>query len=380
MNSDPYPAEMLFNIGYNGGNTTLLILYIVLAIVISSICSLLEATLLSTPMNYINTLEQQGVKGAARLKSLKTDIDKSISSILVVNTIANTVGASLVGAQAANLFNSTGVGVISGVFTFLILMFSEIIPKTLGSSYWRKLCIPASSMIKGMIFITYPVVWPLQKFTHRFSENGNQTVVSREEVAAMVTTGAEEGVLEKEENKMIQNLLRLDDVTAHEIMTPSSVVSMDEENMTIKEFYESEDFGQFSRIPLYSEENDDYVTGYVLKQEILERMAEDKFDIPLKEMRRPVLTFSEDESVSNIWEKLLERKEHISVIIDEYGSMRGIVTMEDVIETMLGFEIVDEKDEVVDMQELAKQQWKKVQHDMATNGLDANENQSDDTE
>jgi len=365
MNSDPLPAEIAaFSLGYNGGDYTMLIVYMALALIISSICSLLEATLLSTPMSYINTLEQQGVKGAERLKKLKLDVDESISAILVVNTIANTVGASLVGAEAANLFQSTGVGIISGVFTFLILMFSEIIPKTIGSYYWRKLAIPASSAIKGMIFITYPIVWLLGKFTHRISDNSNQTAVSREEVAAMVTTGAEEGVLEKKENKMIQNLLRLEDVTAHEIMTPSSVVTMAEENLNIREFYQSEDFRQFSRIPIYNDENDDYVTGYVLKQEILERLAEDKFDITLKDLKRNILTFSEDESVSNIWEKFLERKEHISVIIDEYGSMRGIVTLEDVIETMLGFEIVDEKDEVVDMQELAKQQWKKVQEDM----------------
>ena len=367
MNSDPLPADSADAfLGYSGGALFYLILFMVLALIVSFICSVLEATLLSTPMSYINTLEQQNVKGAARLKQMKTDIDKSISAILVVNTIANTVGASLVGSEAAKLFNNTGVGVISGVFTFLVLMLSEIIPKTIGSHQWRRLAVPLSGVIKFMIFITYPVVWFLEKFTHRISDNSSQQIVSREEVAAMVTTGAEEGVLEKKENKMIQNLLRLDDVTAHEIMTPSSVVSMAEESMTIKEFYDSEDFDKFSRIPIYNEENDDYVTGYVLKQEILERLAEDKFDITLKDMRRNILTFSEDESVSNIWEKLLERKEHISVIIDEYGSMRGIVTMEDVIETMLGFEIVDEKDEVVDMQELAKAQWKKVQHDIAT--------------
>ncbi len=365
MNNDPLPAGLADAfLGYNGGDYSLLIVYMALALIISSICSLLEATLLSTPMSYINTLEQQGVKGALRLKKLKLEIDESISAILVVNTIANTVGASLVGAQAAELFHSTGVGVVSGVFTFLILMFSEIIPKTIGSYYWRKLAVPASSIIKVMIILTYPIVWILGKFTHRISDSSNQTAVSREEVAAMVTTGAEEGVLEKKENKMIQNLLRLEDVTAHEIMTPSSVVTMAEESMNIKDFYQSEDFGQFSRIPIYNDENDDYVTGYVLKQEILERLAEDKFDITLKDLKRNILTFSEEESVSNIWEKLLERKEHISVIIDEYGSMRGIVTLEDVIETMLGFEIVDEKDEVVDMQELAKQQWKKVQEDM----------------
>ena len=364
MNSDSYPADgfsNLFNSLSTDGNVGPLITYMLLALVVSSICSVLEATILSTPITFINTLEQQGAKGAARLKKLKTDIDRPISAILIVNTIANTVGASLVGAEAAKLFQSTGVGVVSGLFTFLILVFSEIIPKTIGSNYWRNLAVPASAVIQGMIYITYPIVWLMEKFTHLLTDDSAPSV-SREEVVAMVSTGAEEGVLEKEENKMIQNLLKLDDVTAHEIMTPSSVVTMAESSQTIREFYNSDDFAKFSRIPLYEEENDDYITGYVLKQEILEKLAQDKFNIKLKDLARPILSFNEDESVSNIWEKLLEKKEHISVIIDEYGSMRGIVTMEDVIETMLGFEIVDEKDEVVDMQELAKEQWQQVQN------------------
>ncbi len=338
-----------------------LFLYMLLALVVSHVCSVLEATLLSTPMSFVTTLEQQKVKGADRLKKMKSDIDRPISAILVVNTIANTVGASLVGSEAAKLFDSTGVGIVSGAFTFCVLLFSEIIPKTIGSTYWRRLAIPASNIIRGMIFITFPIVYLIEKFTRFISNGTNPTSVSREEVAAMVTTGAEEGVLEKDENKMIQNLLKLDQFTAHEIMTPSSVVTMAERSQTIREFYKSEEFGQFSRIPLYDETNDDYVTGYVLKQEILEKMAEDKFNTKLRDLERPILTFNEDETVSNIWEKLLENKEHISVIIDEYGSMRGIVTMEDCIETMLGYEIVDEKDEVVDMQELAKAQWKQVQ-------------------
>ena len=177
----------------------------------------------------------------------------------------------------------------------------------------------------------------------------------------MVTVGAEEGVLEKKENKMIQNLLKLDEITAHEIMTPSVVVSMADSSMTLKEFYEDEELSTYSRIPIYDDDNSDYITGYVLRQTILERLAEDKFNVHLKELARPILSFSEEEPVANIWEKLLEKKEHISIIIDEYGSLRGIVTLEDVIETMLGFEIVDEKDEVVDMQEYAKAQWKQMQ-------------------
>lgn len=366
MNADPYPAETIaaleniLTVQGEYNNFAPLITFILLALIVSSICSVLEATLLSTPMSFVNTLEQQGVKGADRLKQLKSNIDRPISAILVVNTIANTVGASFVGSEAAQLFNSTGVGVVSGLFTFCILVFSEIIPKTIGSSYWRKLAIPASRVIKFFIFLTYPIVFLLEKFTRRIAP-ADQVSVSREDVAAMVTTGAEEGVLEKEENKMIQNLLKLDQFTAHEIMTPSSVVTMAESSQTIREFYQSDDFAKFSRIPIYEEENDDYIIGYVLKQEILEKLAQDQFKIKLKDLARPILSFNEDEPVSNIWETLLEKKEHICVIIDEYGSMRGIVTLEDVIETMLGFEIVDEKDEVVDMQELAKAQWKQVQ-------------------
>jgi CBS domain containing-hemolysin-like protein len=371
MDADSYPAEPLLAVPnlisdalatlIPQGNFSLLVTYMLLALVLSSLCSLLEATLLSTPLSFINTLEQQGAKGVERLKRLKTDIDRPISAILVVNTIANTVGASLVGSEAARLYDSTGVGLVSGLFTFCILVFSEIIPKTIGSNYWRRLALPASGIIQVLIYLTFPIVWLLERLTHRISDGSDQVSVSREDVVAMVTTGAEEGVLEKQENKMIQNLLKLDDVKAHDIMTPSSVVTMAESSQTIRDFYNSDDFAKFSRIPLYDEENDDYVTGYVLKQEILEKLAEDRFNIRLKDLQRPILSFQEDESVSTIWEKLLEKKEHICVIIDEYGSMRGIVTLEDVIETMLGFEIVDESDEVVDMQQLAKEQWEEVQ-------------------
>lgn len=339
----------------------LILIYMSLALVISAMCSLLEATLLSTPMSYVTSLETQGVKGALRLKKLKQNIDKPISAILVVNTIANTVGASLVGSQAAKVFDSTGVGILSAIFTLLILLFSEILPKTVASCYWRSLAVPASGVINVLIFITYPLVFVIERITHLISSGSNQVSVSREEVSAMVTVGAEEGVLQKKENKMIQNLLKLDEITAHEIMTPSVVVAMADSSMTLKDFYKTEEFNNYSRILIYDEDNSDYMTGYVLRQTVLERLAEDKFNIKLKELARPILSFPEDEPVANIWEKLLEKKEHISIIIDEYGSLRGIVTMEDVIETMLGFEIVDEKDEVVDMQEYAKAQWKKIQ-------------------
>lgn len=340
------------------------LIYIIMtaSILISGLCSTLEATLLSTPLSYITGLEEQGIKGAERLKKLKQNSDRPISAILCLNTIANTVGASIVGSLVYEVYGDALVGVFSTIFTFCILILSEIIPKTIGASYWRSLAIPASSVINLMIVITFPLVWILERLQKLISSRSEQVSVSREDISAMVSVATEEEVIEKEEKKMIQNLLKLDEVTAHEIMTPSVVVEMAPSNMTIREFYDSDN--THSRILVYDEENDEYILGYVLRQEVLEKMAEDKFTATLNDILRPVLHFKEEDSVSDIWEVLLEKKEHISVILDEYGSLRGIVTMEDVIETMLGHEIVDEKDEVVDMQEYAKEQWEKAQKEM----------------
>lgn len=342
---------------------SLIYIIMVVSIILSALCSTLEATLLSTPISYITGLEEQGIKGSKRLKKLKQHPDRPISAILCLNTIANTVGASIVGSLVYEVYGDAIVGVFSTIFTFAILIFSEIIPKTVGTSYWRTLAIPASVIINGMIFVMFPLVWILEKFTGLISSKSSQISVSREDISAMVSVATEEEVIEKEEKKMIQNLLKLDEITAHEIMTPSAVVEMAESHMTIKDFYDSEDLTH-SRIPIYDDENDEYVIGYVLRQEILEKMAEDNFGLPLKEIARPIMNFKEEDTVSDIWEKMLEKKEHISVILDEYGSVRGIVTMEDVIETMLGHEIVDETDEVVDMQEYAKEQWEKAQKEL----------------
>ena len=334
----------------------------IVSIALSALCSTLEATLLSTPISFITGLEEQGIKGAERLKRLKQNPDRPISAILCLNTIANTVGASIVGSLVYEVYGDALVGIFSTIFTLMILFFSEIIPKTIGTSYWRSLALPASSIISGMIFVTYPLVWILEKFTKMISGRSEQVSVSREDISAMVSVATEEEVIETEEKKMIQNLLKLDEMTAHEIMTPSTVVEMAEGGMSIKEFYDSD--LTHSRIPVYDEDNDDYVIGYILRQTVLEEMAEDKFSTKLKDIIRPILSFPEEEPVGNIWEKMLEKKEHISIIIDEYGTFRGIVTMEDVIETMLGQEIVDETDEVVDMQEYAKEQWEKAQKDI----------------
>ena len=340
----------------------LIYIIMIVAIVLSALCSTLEATLLSTPISFITGLEEQGVKGAMRLKKLKQNPDRPISAILCINTIANTVGASIVGSLVYEVYGDALVGVFSTIFTFAILILAEIIPKTIGTSYWRRLAIPASTIISSMIFIAFPLVWVLERLQRLISSKSTQVSVSREDISAMVSVATEEEVIETEEKRMIQNLLKLDEVTAHEIMTPSTVVEMAEGQMTIREFYDSD--LTHSRILVYDDDNSDYVIGYVLRQEVLEKMAEDKFTTTVREISRPVLSFPEEEPVANIWERFLEKKEHISVIIDEYGTFRGIVTLEDVIETMLGQEIVDETDEVVDMQEYAKEQWEKAQKDI----------------
>ena len=229
------------------------------SIAVSALCSVLEATLLSTPLSYITGLEDQGVKGAKRLKKLKQNTERPIAAILCINTIANTVGASLVGSLVMKVYGNTLVGVFSAIFTLLILVFSEIFPKTIGSTYWRRLAIPASGIINVMIFIVFPIVWVMEKLTKFISDNSDQVSVSREDISAMVSVATEEEVIEKDEKKMIQNLLKLDEITAHEIMTPSVVVEMASGNMTAKELYDKDLV--HSRIPVCDEENDDYIIG-----------------------------------------------------------------------------------------------------------------------
>lgn len=339
----------------------LIFLYLSIALFVSFLCSVLEAVLLSTPASFITMKETEGAKGAKLLKKLKNNIDRPISAILSLNTVAHTVGASGVGAEAVKVFGEEYFGIISFILTLLILVLSEIIPKTIGARYWRTLAVPSASVVQFMIFLTYPLVL-LSEFITKIFSSGKQHSVSREEVSAMAKVGAEEGVLKVEENKMIQNMLKLSNVKVEQIMTPSVVVECADENLTMREFYSDKNFRNYSRIPLFVED-DDYITGYVLRQTVLENLADDKFEKKLSEISRPILSFPESASVSAVWEKMLAKKEHISVVIDEYGCFRGIVTMEDIIETVLGFEIVDENDKVEDMQKLARDKWAKMKEE-----------------
>lgn len=300
--------------------------------------------------------ESQEAKNAPLMMKYKTNVDRPVAAILTLNTVAHTIGAAGVGSESVKVFGEAYFGIISAVLTLLILVLSEIIPKTVGASYWRTLAMPSAKIIRILIVITYPLVWLSELLTKCFSPKIQPLTVSREEVAAMVNVGANEGVIETVENKAIQNFLKLSNKLARDIMTPFVVVSSVSRSTTMREFYENLTLAAFSRVPVYDSERE-FITGYVLRANVLEMLAQDKFSNTVGEITRPILVFPETAKVSDIWQKLLEKKEHISIITDEYGCMRGIVTMEDVIETMLGVEIVDECDTIEDMQTFARNKF-----------------------
>lgn len=331
----------------------LILLYFLGALSLSFLCSVLEAVLLSTPISFISRKEIQGNKTATLMKQYKNNVDRPVGAILSLNTIAHTIGSAGVGAESIKLFGEEYFGIISAILTLLILVLSEIIPKTIGAFYWQSLAMPATKAIKVLIIISYPLALLSELITKVFTPKGNRVTMSREEVSAMVDVGTTEGIFRESESKIIKSCIHLSSVKAREIMTPSIVVESAHQDLTIKAFYEQQEWN-FSRIPVY-DKGKDYIIGYVLKDMILKALSEDKFQTKLSYMMRPILSFREDESVYQIWEKMLEKREHISIIVDEYGSLRGVVSMEDIIETMTGVEIVDEDDVAVDMQVLAKE-------------------------
>ena len=339
---------------------TLLLIFLLGAMGISFLCSILESVLMSTPLSYITMREDAGFKPATRFKEYKTDNGKPIAAILSLNTIANTIGAAGVGAPATQAFGSQWFGLVSAITTILILIFSEIIPKTIGTTQWKHLMGFTTGTIRFLIVIMYPLVLLMGRLTQLFSGKEEETSVSREEVAAMADVGEDEGVLDEDENKIIQNVIKLDDIKAYDVMTPHSVAAVAPESMTLKEFYKEEEYSHFSRIPVYADDPE-YITGYILRSDALEDLAEDKFNKKLKEIKRDIHLFNEEQSVSEIWDSLLKHKEQIAIIIDEYGGFQGIITLEDIIETIFGLEIIDENDEVSDMQQYARERWQQRQ-------------------
>lgn len=335
----------------------LLFFYLFLALFVSFLCSIMESVLLSTPLSFLMVKEESGKKSARTFIKLKNNIERPLAAILSLNTIAHTIGAAGVGAQAIQLFGDLYFGITSAILTLLILVFSEIIPKTIGVQYWRALALPSGMIINAMIMITYPLVILSGYMSKLFSRGSSALSVSREEISAMATIGTEEGVFQEKENKVIQNLIRLRTVRVTDVMTPRVVVAVADENMLLQEFLLDKEFLYYSRIPIYSK-NKENITGYVFRQTAFEKLAEKDKNLKLRDICREIVIVPEFQNLLNLWEVLLEKKGHIALVVDEYGGMDGIVTMEDIIETVLGIEIVDERDRIVDMQQYARERWK----------------------
>lgn len=338
----------------------LLIIYLFTALFISFLCSIMESVLLSTPITFVRSKAENNDKGAVLFLKQKEDIDKPLSAILSLNTVAHTIGAAGVGAQATIVFGESYFGLVSAILTILILVFTEIIPKTIGANYSKSLMGASARIIKGMVLITYPLVVISAALTKLLTRKDKELSTSREEISALANIGTEEGIFADKENKIIQNLMRLKTIKITDIMTPRIVVSIANEDMSLQDFLKNKDFLHFSRIPVY-QENADNITGYVFRELVFEKLAEDQFDLKLKDIKRNIVFFPENTTVLKAWEDLLKQKEHISLVVDEYGGMEGIATLEDIIETLLGFEIVDEKDKIEDMQQYAIEKWKAKQ-------------------
>jgi len=334
-----------------------LVAYLFLALFVSFLCSIMESVLLSTPSSYLLVMKEEGRTWATRFAGMKDEIDRPLSAILSLNTVAHTIGAAGVGAQAVKVFGEPAFGLVSAILTLLILVFTEIIPKTIGARYWRKLSAPTVYIIRAMIVLTYPLVLLAALLTRVFSRSRKEKTISREELAALARIGADEGLFTDKENRIIQNILRLKNLRVSEIMTPRVVVAVADEELQLAAFLENKEYLKFSRIPVYAG-NDENITGYVFRQQVFENLAEDRHELRLKDIRRTMVVVPNTMTLFTLWETLLAKREHIALIVDQYGGLDGIVTMEDIIETLLGLEIIDEKDTVADMQKYARERWK----------------------
>lgn len=347
-----YKGRQLFYLRPMG----LLIFYLSLAIGVSFICSMLEAVLLSVSHSYIAILERKGSKIGTLLRSYKDDIDRPLSAILSLNTIAHTVGAAGVGAQAQIVFGESYVAITSGVLTFMILVLSEIIPKTLGATYWRTLAPAATVTLRALMVCLYPLVVMSQAITRWLSNDKNIPSFSREEFGALADLGVEEGIFEEEESRIFKNLIRFSSLRVKDIMTPRTVVVGFDQDLKIEDVSDNIEQLHFSRLPVYGEERDE-VTGYVLKNDLLLMMARGETGKKLKELKREILIVPEMMRLQDFFERLMKKQEHIAVVVDEYGGLAGVVSMEDLVETLLGMEIIDEVDTIEDMQKMARKKW-----------------------
>ena len=345
---------------------TVLILFFLLSIIFSFLCSIWEAVILSVTPSYVNRVQREGSSIGPLLQSYKEDIDRPLSAILTLNTIAHTVGAIGVGAQAGKLFGSTQLdlgftslsyeSIIAALMTLAILILSEIIPKTIGANMWQELAPFTVRSLSVLLWILKPLVWISQRITKTLKKDKERSVLSRADFTAMAQAGEEEGTLDSSESTIIQNLMRLEKLKARDIMTPRNVMVVANEEQTLEEFWQAHQPLPFSRIPVFKEKSD-YITGMFLKDHLLEALARGQNQKMLKEIRRDILHVNDTDPLPKLLDHLVNSREHIAIVYDEYGSVAGLVTMEDIFETIMGLEIVDETDTVENLQRYARQRW-----------------------
>ncbi|SFV68356.1 CBS:Protein of unknown function DUF21 [hydrothermal vent metagenome] len=336
----------------------LLILFFFLSVSVSFVCSVLESVLLSINMSYVAVLEKENPVAGKLLRVQKENINKSIAGILILNTIANTLGAAAVGAQAALVFGNDAVVIVSIVLTFAILFLSEIIPKTIGALYWKSLAPLASQFIRIFIWITYPIILMTLFVTNKIGKDiDDANSLTKEELLESMLQSEDDGVIDEKESDVIENILNLDNIKVSEVLTPRSVVFALDEKMTIKEVIETEDaIFKFSRIPVFkgSIEN---VTGLVLTKRIFKQALTDD-SVTLQSIKKEMFSINENIPVSKALDMLIAKKDHMFLVMDNYDQTDGIITLEDCVETVLGVEIMDESDTTEDMRELAKRKMK----------------------
>ncbi len=352
----------------------LLITYILIALGFSFLCSIAEAVILSVTTAHIALLEKKGKSAGKQLRTLKADINQPLAAILTLNTIAHTVGAAGAGAQAAVVFGNAYVGIASAILTLLILIFSEIIPKTLGAHYWRQLAPLTAYALKGLVVILYPFVKLSELLTKGLTQGPTLVGFSRNEFVAMADLSAREGQLVQQESTILKNLLRLRKTLIADAMTPRTVVFSLPQQLRVEDFFQKYEQIRFSRIPIYAE-TQDQVTGFVLRSELLLAQARGNTDNPLMEYSRPLPALLAKMSLAQAFDEFMRLRAHIMLVVDEYGGLKGLLTLEDLLETLLGLEIVDEGDNEVDMQQLARQLWKRRAKEM---GLNIEELEKDD--
>lgn len=331
---------------------TLLLIYLAIAIGVSFLCSVLEAVLLSITPSYLEQLTQEKLQSGKAIQSVKDRLDESLSSILILNTFAHTMGAAGVGAQALRVFGPEAETLIAVLLTLAILYFSEIIPKTLGASYWRQLAGPAAFTIRWLVRLVYPLVWMSTRLTQLLGKS-HKDEITREEILALASLGRKDGVLRAQENKYLVNLLNLNDIQTSEILTPRTVVHMLDETTSVSDALELDASRQFTRVPIYRDSTDN-VTGIVMRVELFEAERSGREGQSIAALAQPVIRVPEELPVYRLLDRFIREQAHLFLVEDEFGQTAGIVTLEDAIETLLGREIIDESDAVADMQELAR--------------------------